>query len=87
MKVKKSLFPINFLVTGIKEDGEFTLILDIPIIKTTQLMIDVDNGQMKISVQDEEVSFNFFEAMKHSKDDENGFKIHAIEEDTADMEK
>lgn len=36
--------------------------------KKTQMMINIENGQMKVRVQDEEASFNLFETMNHFKD-------------------
>ncbi|MCI61600.1 hypothetical protein A2U01_0082857, partial [Trifolium medium] len=48
--------------------------------KTTRMMIDIDDGIMKVRVQDEEVSFNLWEAMKHPKDKYFCFKLDAIDE-------
>ena len=50
----------------IEEDVEVPLILGRPFIKTVKFIIDVDKGKLKVCVQDEEVSFNVFEAMKLS---------------------
>ena len=41
-------------------------------------MIDIDDGLMKVRVQDEEICFNLFEAMKHSNDKKDCFKIDSI---------
>lgn len=51
------------------------------------MMIDVDNGHMKVKVQDEEVSFNIFETIKHYKDKGFCFQLDAIEEAIKDVEK
>lgn len=48
--------------------------------KTIRMMIDMDDGVMKVRAQDEEVSFNLFGAMKHSKDKNDRFRIDAMEE-------
>ena len=48
--------------------------------KTARMMIDVDDGLMKVRVQDEEVTFNLFEAMKHPNDKHDSFRNDAIEE-------
>lgn len=37
---------------NIEEDHEVPLILGRPFMKTTRIMIDADNGQMKVRVQD-----------------------------------
>jgi len=49
----------------IEEDAEVALILGKSFMKTAKVIIDVDKGQLKVCVQDEEVSFNVFEAMKY----------------------
>lgn len=64
----KFLFPIDFVVMYIKEDNVVRLILGRLFMKTVRMMIDVDDGVMKVRVQDEEVSFNLFEALQHSKE-------------------
>lgn len=51
------------------------------------MMIDVDNGQMKVKVQDEEVSFNIFETIKHYKDKGICFQLEATEEAMKEVEK
>jgi len=48
--------------------------------KTTTIMIDVDEGKLKIRVQDEEVSFNVFEAMKHPGDQKDCLRVGVLDE-------
>ena len=68
VNVDKFLFPVDFVVMDIAEDAEVPLILGRPFMKTVKVIIDVDKGKLKVCVQDEEVSFNIFEAMKYSND-------------------
>ena len=63
-----------------EEYDDAPLILDRPFMKTARMMIDMDDGLMKVRVQDEEVCFNLFEAMKHSKDKSYCFRIDATDE-------
>lgn len=65
VKVDTFLFPIDFVVMDIKEDDDAPLILGRPFMKTARMMINVDEGVMKVRVQDEEVNFILFEAIKH----------------------
>ncbi|XP_058751853.1 uncharacterized protein LOC131624948 [Vicia villosa] len=65
VKVDKFIFPVNFVVIDMEEDYDTPLILGRPFMKTSQMMIDIDDGLMKLRVLDEEVCFNIFEAMKH----------------------
>ncbi|MCI53147.1 hypothetical protein A2U01_0074393, partial [Trifolium medium] len=68
-------------------DDDVPLILGRPFMKTARMMIDIDDGVMKVGVQDEEVSFNLWEAMKHPKDKGVCFKMDAIEEAILDVKK
>ncbi|XP_058745879.1 uncharacterized protein LOC131618729 [Vicia villosa] len=68
VKVDKFLFPVDFVVVDMEEDRDVPLILGRPFMKTARMMIDIDDGLMKVRVQDEEVTFNLFEAMKHPKE-------------------
>lgn len=64
VKVGKFIFPMDFVVMDIKEDVEVPLTLGTPFIKMINvIIIDVNNGKLKVRVQDEEVDFNVFEVM------------------------
>ena len=64
----------------IEEDAEVPLILGRPFMKTAKVIIDVDKGKLKVCVQDEEVSFNVFEAMKYSNDQKECFRVDVIDD-------
>lgn len=80
VKVNKVLFPIDFVAIDMEEDDYAPLFLGRPFVNTAIMMIDVDDGLMKVGVQDEEVCFNIFEAMKHSKDKRDYFLIDTTDE-------
>jgi len=80
VKVDKFLFPIDFMVMDIGEDVDVPLILGIPFMKTTKVIIDVDKGKLKVCVENKEVSFNVFEAMKHPNDKKDCFRLDVIDE-------
>ncbi|MCI81889.1 hypothetical protein A2U01_0103163, partial [Trifolium medium] len=46
--------PIDFVVMDIDEYDDVPLILGRPFVKTAHMMIDIDDGIMKVRVQDEE---------------------------------
>src|SRR3954470_20815359 len=85
VKVDKFLFPVDFVVIDMEEDRDVPLILGRPFMKTARMMIDIDDGLMKVRVDNEEVTFNLFEAMKHPKDKHDVFHIDAIEEEVVEM--
>jgi len=78
VKVDKFLFPIDFVVMDIEENVEVPLILGRSFMKTTKVIIDVDKGRLKVCIQDEEVSFNVFEEMKYSNDQNECFRVDVI---------
>jgi len=80
VNVDKFLFPVDFVVMDIAEDAEVPLILGRPFMKTVKVIIDVDKGKLKVCVQDEDVSFNAFEAMKYSNDQKECFRVDVIDD-------
>ncbi|XP_058732944.1 uncharacterized protein LOC131604530 [Vicia villosa] len=85
VKVDKFLFSVDFVVVDMEEDRDVPLILGRPFMKTARMMIDIDDGLMKVRVQDEEVTFNLFEAMKHPKDKHDTFRVDATEEEIEEV--
>lgn len=80
VKVDNFLFPIDFVAMDIEDEDDVSLILGRPFMKIAQMMIDIDDGLMKVCVRDEEVSFNLIETMKHSKDKGACFRVNATDE-------
>ncbi|XP_020205131.1 uncharacterized protein LOC109790396 [Cajanus cajan] len=68
VKVDKFMFPVDFVVMDMEEAIEVPLILGRPFMKAAKVIIDVDDGKLKVRVQDEEVNFNVFEAMQYPND-------------------
>ncbi|XP_019457608.1 PREDICTED: uncharacterized protein LOC109357994 [Lupinus angustifolius] len=81
VKVDGLVFPVDFFLMDIEEDKEVPLILGRPFMKTAQVIIDVDDGKLKVRrVEDQEVNFNVFEAMQHPKDKQHCFRVDVIED-------
>ena len=66
VKVDKFIFPADFIVLDVEEDKEIPIILGRPFLETGRAMIDVQMGELKLRVQEDEVKFNVFEAVRHS---------------------
>jgi len=64
--VDEFIFSVDFVVMHMGEDQEVPLILGRPFIKTSRIIIDVDEGKLKVRAQDDEVTFNLFYGLKHS---------------------
>jgi len=81
VKVYKFLFLVDFVVMDIEEDVDVPVILGRLFMKTAKVIIDVDKGKLKVCVENEEVSFNAFEAMKHPNDKRDRFRLDVIDEE------
>ena len=79
VKVQQFTFPADFVVMDIEEDSEISLILGCPFMLTTNCMVDMGKGKLEMSVDDQKVTFNLFEAMKHPSDHKACFKVEKVE--------
>ena len=79
VKVDKFIFPVDFIVLDMEEDKEIPIILGRPFLSTGRAMIDVQRGELKLRVQDKEVKFNVFEAVRHPAKSDTRFMIETVE--------
>jgi len=87
VKVDKFVFPVDFVVMDIEEDDDVPLILGRTFMLAAWMMIDYDDGLMKVRLDDEEINFNLHSAMKHSKDKGACLKVDAMDEVIMDTRK
>jgi len=80
VKVDKFVFPTDFVVMDIEDDEALPLLLGRNFMQMARMMIDLDDNIMKVKVDNEEVTFNIREAIKHSKDKGACFKMDVTEE-------
>lgn len=79
IKVEKFYFPADFVVLEMEEDHEVPLILGRPFLATGRTLIDVQKGELILRVNDEQVKFNVFKAIKHPMDNDICSFIDVIE--------
>ena len=79
VKVDKFIFLAYFIVLYMEEDKEIPIILCRPFLAIGRAMIDVQRGEFKLRVQDDEVRFNIFEAVRHSVESDTCFMIKTVE--------
>ena len=79
VKVDKFIFPTDFIVLDMEEDEEIPIIFGIPFLATGRAMIDVKKGELKLRVQDDEVKFSVFNAVRHLVESDACFMIKAVE--------
>ena len=78
VKVDKFIFLEDFIVLDMEEDKEIPIILGRPFLATGRAMIDLQRGELKLTVQDDEVKFNVFEAVRHPAESDTCFMIEIV---------
>ena len=79
VKVDKFIFPADFIVLDMGEDKEIPIILGRPFLATGRAMIDVQRGELNLRVQEDEVKFNMFEAVRHPAESDTCFMVEIVE--------
>ena len=70
---------MDFIVLDMEEDKEIRIILGRPFLTTGRAMIDVQRGELKLRVQEDEVKFNVFEAVRHPAKSDTCFIVEIVE--------
>ena len=71
VKVGKFVLPADFVILDMEEDDSVPIILGRPFLATGKEQINVQEGELKLRVQGDEVTFHVFQPMKHPDDDPN----------------
>ena len=79
MKVDKFIFPVDFIILDMGEDKKVPIILGRPFLATRKALTNVQKGELRLRVQEEEVTFNVFNAIKHLPDNDSCFRVDVIE--------
>ena len=79
LKVDKFIFPTDFIALDMEEDKEIPIILGRPFLATGRAMIDVQKGELKLRVRDDEVRFSVFNEVRHPTKSDACFMIEAVE--------
>ncbi|XP_016207408.1 uncharacterized protein LOC107647872 [Arachis ipaensis] len=75
VKVGKFIFPVDFVILDIDEEGSDSIILGRPFLATARAIIDVEKGEMILRVHDEQIILNIFKAIQHPTEKENYMRI------------
>ena len=79
VKLDKFIFSTDFIVLDMEEDKEIPFILGRPFLAIGKALIDVQNGELKLRVQDDEVTFNVFKVMRHPTESDTCFLVKTVE--------
>ncbi|XP_073304563.1 uncharacterized protein [Primulina huaijiensis] len=78
VKMDKFIFPTDFVVLDREEDMEMPLILGRLFLATGKALIDVQEGKLRLRVGEEEITFDVFNALKHTLRTDDCFRIDAL---------
>ena len=79
VKVDKFIFSVDLVVLDMQEDKEIPIILGRPFLATGRAMIDVQKGELKLRVHDDEVRFSVFNTVRHLAESDACFMIETVE--------
>ncbi|KAI9078448.1 hypothetical protein K1719_039544 [Acacia pycnantha] len=79
VKVDKFIFLLT-LLSWCDEDRDLPLIVGRPFLATARTLIDVEKGEIKLRVDDEEVIFNMNKALKYPRDVTDCFRVDMLDE-------
>ena len=71
VKVGKFVLPTDFVILDMEEDDSVPIILGRTFLVTGKAQINVQEGELKLRVQGDEITFHVFQPMKHPDDDPN----------------
>ncbi|XP_057803366.1 uncharacterized protein LOC131018669 [Salvia miltiorrhiza] len=79
VQVDKLIFPADFIILDYEADREVPIILGRPFLPTGRTLIDVQKGELTMRVNDQQVTFNVFNAMKFSDEIEECSTVSVID--------
>src|ERR1051325_10658484 len=71
VKVDKFIFPADFVILDCDVDSDVPIILGRPFLATGRALVDMDSGQLKFRVNNDEVVFNIHRSMKRPAENES----------------
>ncbi|XP_070010587.1 uncharacterized protein [Nicotiana sylvestris] len=78
-KVGKFVFPADFLIQDFKVDDEISIILGRPFLATGRALIDCETGELKMRLNDEEITFNVQRSMRRPSEFANFSLIDVVD--------
>ena len=79
VKVGNFIFPADFVVLDMDEEGNNSVILGRPFLATARTIIDVEKGEMIFRVHDEQMTINVFKAMQYPAEKESYMRIDVVD--------
>ena len=75
VKVRKFVFPIDFIILDIEEDSQVPLLLGRPFLATGAALIDMQKGVLTLRVGEKAADFNLLQSLKNLDTDREDYKL------------
>ncbi|XP_049354290.1 uncharacterized protein LOC125818786 [Solanum verrucosum] len=85
VKVDRFIFPANFVILDCEIDVEIPIIFGRPFLETGRALVDVEIGELKFRVNEDEVTFNVYKLIKHPSNIHVVSTIDVIDEAVANV--
>ncbi|XP_070032849.1 uncharacterized protein [Nicotiana tomentosiformis] len=79
VQVEKFVFPVDFVILDCRVDEEIPIILERPLFATERALIDCEIGELKMSLNDEEITFNVQKSMRRPSEFANCYLIEDVD--------
>ncbi|XP_015944607.1 uncharacterized protein LOC107469743 [Arachis duranensis] len=80
VKIGEFIFPTDFVILDMEEEGHNSIILGRPFLATVRAIIDVEKGEMVLRVHNEQMIINVFKAMQYPLEKEKHMRVEMIED-------
>ena len=80
VKVRKFIFPVDFVILDFENDEEGPLILGMPFMYIAKAILDVYEGTLILRVGEESCKFNMYQGMKNPSDFDNYMRVDVIDD-------
>jgi len=77
--VQQFTFPADFVIMDIEEDAETPLILGRPFMLIANCVVDMGKDNLEMGIDDQKITFDLFNAKKHSLDRNVCSKMDEVE--------
>ncbi|XP_062089538.1 uncharacterized protein LOC133796074 [Humulus lupulus] len=79
VQVDKFIFPADFIILDYEADREVPIILGRPFLATGRTLIDMQNGEITMRVNDQQITFSVFKAMKFPDEVEECSRVDVVD--------
>ncbi|XP_070055058.1 uncharacterized protein [Nicotiana tomentosiformis] len=79
VQVEKFVFPTDFVILDCRIDEEIPIILGRPFLATGRALIDCETGELKMRLNDEEITFNVHKSMRRPTEFANCSLIEVVD--------